>query len=179
MRKHLGKHTRKAGLPPGTVVYTGDKNFENVRASLVRFSADDFREEEIRDFGSVSSIGNDHTAWITVNGVHKPEMIESLCANFGIHHLAVEDICNTSQRPKVVDYDDHYFVVINDFRLAGEGGQLHSEQVGIIIKPNLVITFAEGEADQFSPLKERIRSRKSTRHRYFHGSDRHLNAFLF
>lgn len=121
MRQHMTKHTRKAGLPPGTVVYTGDKRFENVRASLVRFSADDYSEEDIRDFGSVPPAGNGRTTWITVNGVHQPEKIETLCARFGIHHLAVEDICNTSQRPKVVDYDDHYFVVINDFRLAGEG----------------------------------------------------------
>jgi magnesium transporter len=92
-----------------------------------------------------------------------------LCAHFGIHHLAVEDLCNTSQRPKVVDYDDHYFVVINDFRLQGEPEALHSEQVGIIIKSNLIITFAEGESDLFKPLKDRIRSRKSKA--LFHGPD--------
>jgi magnesium transporter len=169
MRRHSTRHTRKAGLPPGTVVYTGDKTFENVRASLVRFSAEDFSEEAIGDFGHVPPVGDGHTGWITVNGVHQPDKIEALCSHFGIHHLAVEDICNTSQRPKVVDYDDHYFVVINDFRLSGEDGQLHAEQVGIIIKPNLVITFAEGEADLFRPLKERMRARKSKV--LFHGAD--------
>jgi magnesium transporter len=135
----------------------------------VRFSADDFSEEEIPDFRRVPPVADGHTVWISVNGVHQSDKIESLCAHFGIHHLAIEDICNTSQRPKVVDYDDHYFVVINDFRLTGDVEQLHSEQIGMIIKSNMIITFAEGENDLFRPLKDRIRSRKSKT--LFHGAD--------
>jgi magnesium transporter len=169
MRKHVSKQRRKAGLAPGTVVYTGDKSFENVHASLVRFSAEDFSEEEVVDFRQIPVETDGHTIWITVNGVHQPEKIEGLCAHFGIHHLAIEDICNTSQRPKVVDYDDHYFIVINDFRLAGDGEAVHAEQVGMIIKSNLIITFAEGESDLFRPLKDRMRSRKSKA--MFHGPD--------
>ena len=169
MKKHIGKHMRKAGLPPGTVVYTGDRTFENVWASLARFSEDDFSEEEISDFGKVPALAGGRTCWITVNGVHHPEKVEALCANFGIHRLAVEDICNTSQRPKVVDYGDHYFLVINDFRFNNDGGEIRSEQVGVIIKSNLVITFAEGETDLFRPLKDRMRSGKSKA--LFHGPD--------
>jgi len=43
--------------------------------------------------------------WINVDGVHDPDIIDSFGDHFGIHPLVLEDIMNTSQRPKLEDFD--------------------------------------------------------------------------
>ena len=39
--------------------------------------------------------------------------IEKLGNYFGLHPLALEDILNTDQRPKIDDYDNYIYVVLN------------------------------------------------------------------
>ncbi|MDX1534532.1 MAG: magnesium and cobalt transport protein CorA, partial [Thermoplasmata archaeon] len=39
--------------------------------------------------------------WVNVDGLHEPELIQRLGAHFGLHPLVLEDILNTTQRPKV------------------------------------------------------------------------------
>lgn len=167
MKRQTGKYSKKAGLPPGTAVYTGERNFENVQASVTLYDARKFSEETFSDFSRIPRLNGGRTAWITVNGVHQPDKIERIAEYFKIHNLAVEDICNTSQRPKAVDYDDHYFIVVHDFEY-GAGG-LVSEQVSMVMKKKVLILFQDNEVDRFRHLKERI-SHKNNKARQ-HGVD--------
>jgi magnesium transporter len=42
--------------------------------------------------------------WINVSGIHNVALIESLGKHFDLHPLTLEDIVNTTQRPKVEEF---------------------------------------------------------------------------
>jgi len=73
---------------------------------------------------------------------------------FGLHPLALEDVLNTGQRPKVQEFEDHLFIVLKlpEFRQ-----QLGMEQVNIFAGKGWVITLREQSGPVFDPVRERLR----------------------
>ena len=51
------------------------------------------------------SPGSTSTAWATLS------VLRILGERFNLHPLALEDVLDTSQRPKVEQYDDYLFIV--------------------------------------------------------------------
>lgn len=84
-------------------------------------------------------------------------MIQSIGTRFGLHHLALEDVVNVHQRPKVEDYGDHIYIVL---RMAIPGPTSDTEQVSIFLSKTVVITFQERAGDSFEPVRQRIRQGK-------------------
>jgi magnesium transporter len=58
------------------------------------------------------------------------------------------------------DYGDYLYVVVKMLHDKGKTGQVEAEQVSLIIGPNFVFSFQEGEGDVFEPIRERIRNGK-------------------
>jgi magnesium transporter len=104
MTKELKKHSKKAGLPPGTLVHVGEKKTDTVRISVLDYDEQHFSErtisavEECQQFRTTPSV-----TWINVDGVHRLDIVEKIGQEFGLHPLILEDIVNTGQRPKVED----------------------------------------------------------------------------
>ncbi len=93
--------------------------------------------------------------WIDVDGTGDPQIIQSLGRVFGLHPLVIEDIVNVHQRAKVEQYADQLFLVA---RMAGSPPDHDTEQLGLILGTNFVLTFQEGRpGDPFDPVRERIR----------------------
>lgn len=94
-------------------------------------------------------------AWIDVDGTGDPQTIQSLGAVFGLHPLVIEDLVNVHQRAKVEQYNEQLFVVA---RMAGAPPEHETEQIGLVLGRNFVLTFQEGRpGDSFGPVRERIR----------------------
>ena len=47
-----------------------------------------------------------------IDGLHDVALIESLSQHSGIHPLVLEDVVNTTHRPKMDDLGDYLFVVL-------------------------------------------------------------------
>ena len=45
-----------------------------------------------------------------MDGVHDVGIVEKLGACYGIHPIVLEDIVNTVQRPKMLDFGDYIFI---------------------------------------------------------------------
>ncbi|MBN1686879.1 MAG: magnesium/cobalt transporter CorA [Spirochaetales bacterium] len=149
--------SEKSGLPPGTLVYIGEERTEAVEISIFSFSEKAFEEKTSATVEDcVRSIGSPQVSWINVTGLHDLEMMRSIGEKLDIHPLALEDILNTEQRPKLQDLDDSLFLVLKMVRPLEKGYGL--EQVSLILKGNCVITFQEQKGDVFEPVRERIRS---------------------
>ena len=95
--------------------------------------------------------------WVDLVGLADHHAIRTLAGEFGLHPLAVEDITNTHQRPKVESYADHLFIV---FRMVTPGGPVEGEQVSMIVGKDHVLTFQEKPGDCFTPVRERLRHGK-------------------
>lgn len=97
-------------------------------------------------------------SWINVEGIHDVELIKRFGDCYGLHPLVLEDIVNTSQRPKIEDYGNYIFIVARMIKLSKDHG-IETEQISLVLGPGYVLSFQEGvDGDAFEPVRERIRS---------------------
>jgi magnesium transporter len=86
--------------------------------------------------------------WINADGLHDVELLCKLGHQFSIHPL--EDVLNTTQRPKVEHYTDHYFI-ISEMIYKGRNRRIVLEQLSIFLGKSYVLTIQdESEHDVFS-----------------------------
>ena len=155
------KRSQKAGLPPGTLVHIGEKRTEKVKITVIDYNETEFLEFEAKTVDECIPLKDKPTVtWINVDGVHQPEIIQKLGDCYGLHPLALEDIMNTDQRPKIEDYTDYLYIVLKKI-LYDEGKQdIVFEQMSLILGKNFVISFQEKEGDVFNIIRDRIRNGK-------------------
>ena len=103
--------------------------------------------------------------WINIDGLRDAEAIDKLGARFGLHPLILEDILNTSERPKIEDYGEYLFAVLKVFFADpnGAGPEARGDrmlQASLVLGSNFVISFGERENPIFDAVRDRIRKGK-------------------
>lgn len=161
MIRFIKERSKKAGLPPGTLIHIGEKKVERAKITIIGFDETRFQEREVETIEECFPIIDKSTVtWINIDGIHQIDIIEKLGKHFGIHPLLLEDIMNTEQRPKMEDFEGYIFVVLKMVYYDNKDGEIKAEQVSLILGSNLVISFQEIAVDVFNPVRERIRNRK-------------------
>jgi magnesium transporter len=157
------KRSRKAGLPPGTLIHIGEKKAEELKITVIDFDEAHYQEKEIKAIEECFLFREMPTVtWINIEGLHQVEILEKLGECYGFHPLVLEDILNTDQRPKMEDYGDYIYIVLKMLRHNGKSNEIITEQVSIILGSNFVFSFQEGgEGDVFNPVRDRIKTGKS------------------
>ena len=159
--RRIKRHSRKAGLPPGTLVHIGEKKTEQIRITLIDYNEENFQEravekvEECFPFKEMPTV-----TWINVDGLHHVETVEKLGERFELHPLILEDILNTGQRPKCEDYEKCLFMVLKMLTYNDGDNSVRSEQVSLVLGQNFVISFQEEVGDVFEQIRDRIRNAK-------------------
>ena len=87
--------------------------------------------------------------WLHVTGIHDTTLIRDLSSRFGIHPLVQEDIVHTSQRPKLDEYPDFTYLVLKMITYDDKSSSLRSEQLSVVLKGDMLMTFIEDEGDLF------------------------------
>ncbi|MEW5900359.1 MAG: magnesium/cobalt transporter CorA [Acidobacteriota bacterium] len=161
MPKINHRRSRKAGLPPGSLMHIGEKKAERTRITIMDYDADSFQEKEAKSVEESFAFKETATVtWINIGGVHESQVIEKIGAHFGVHPLILEDIMTTAQRPKLEDMGDYIYVVLRMLSHNAKKKEVRSEQVSLILGPNFVISFQENGSDVFDAVRERIRTGK-------------------
>jgi len=156
MRSGRLKRSKKAGLLPGSLIHVGRTYTEKPKITLIRYNEASYQEKEIASPAALGAPPDEQTiTWITVDGLQDTELMEELGNIFKLHPLVLEDILNTSQRPKMEDYGDYLYIVLRNFTGTGEA-ELTSEQISIVLGRNFVLSFREQESVIFQPVKERL-----------------------
>ncbi len=158
MPRFIRKTSKKAGLPPGTLVHVGDRKQEVTRISVMDYEGDRLDEHCPTDVETVFPLRDEPaTSWINVDGVHDLTVIEKLGQHFLIHPLTLEDTVNTAQRPKLEEFDDYLYMVLKMLAWDDDAGRVRAEQVSLVLGHHFLISFQEAEGDVFEPVRERIR----------------------
>ncbi len=161
MARHVHRRSRKSGLPPGSLIHIGEKKAERTKIIIIDYDEKNFEVKEAKAVEECFPFKETATVtWINVYGVHDGEIIGKMGGHFGVHPLILEDIMNTAQRPKLEDMGDYLFIVVRMLSFERKKKGVLSEQVSLIVGPNFIISFQEGEGDVFDPVRERIRSGK-------------------
>lgn len=87
-----------------------------------------------------------------------------LAAEFGFHPLAIEDLQQRDQRPKVVEYGDYIFVVAHEWRPVSDREDMNkqcverSAEVHIFTGQNYVVTLHTGDSAGLKTARKRWES---------------------
>ncbi|MDR4505050.1 MAG: magnesium/cobalt transporter CorA [Candidatus Scalindua sp.] len=161
MFKHIKKRRKKAGSPPGTLIHVGETKAETVRITVIDYDGESYREREIQRIEDCFKLKETSTVtWINISGLHQIEIVEKMGKHFELHPLLLEDVLNTSQRPKIEDFGEYLFIVMRMFFCNEVKNEIETEQVSFFVGPQYVISFQEKEGDVFGPVRERIRNGK-------------------
>lgn len=150
----------KAGLPPGTLWVPEGVSKEKPELTLFRYNEESLVEKKIT-IDELETVHKDqHVSWINVDGLGDVNVFEAIGKQFAIHDLAMEDILNVDQRPKIEEHDGYFLVVIKMIYHSEINGGIEVEQVSIVLMGHLVLTFQEKPGDVFTSIRERIRNSK-------------------
>jgi len=152
--------SKKAGYPPGTLMYVGSQKGAKVRIELVEYNETSFLEKEADAITYSFKFKKDAVTWLNITGVHQTDIIAKIGKFLGLHPITLEAIADTSQRPKTEDFGDYLFVLLKMAYYSEEKKELDVEQVSLMVGPDYVISFQESENNAFKQIKERIRKAK-------------------
>ena len=158
---NLKRVSKKAGLPPGTLVHIGKRRVEKVKITLIDYDEKQFQEREVKTVEECFPFKDTPTVtWINIDGIHDVDFIEKLGTHFDLHPLILEDIVNTEQRPKMEDMGNYIFTVLKMLDYDKKKDEISAEQVSVVLGSNFVISFHESERETLNPVKERISKAK-------------------
>jgi magnesium transporter len=161
MSRFIRKTSKKAGSSPGTLIHVGEKKTGAIHLSMLHYNAEALQERSLqRVEEALPLLQTDATTWIDVDGIHDIGFMEQIGSHYGLHPLTLEDVLNTTQRPKAEAFDDYLFLVLKMLRYDATEDFIVSEQVSLILGENFLISFQESAGDVFEPVRERIRKGK-------------------
>lgn len=154
------KQKESIGAVPGAPVFIGTKKIERPYIKVIDYDANSLEEKELSPKECANYTQTKTVSWITLHGLHDASLIKEIGDAYHIHPLALEDILNTGQRPKVEEYDNSLFIVIKMLKFDTEFQRTVSDQLSFVLGENYLLSFHEKPVDVFEPVRERIRKHR-------------------
>jgi magnesium transporter len=158
----LAHRQRRRTAPPGAVPDTLviPRDAPPPRMEWIRYDAAHVSSTETSDPEQLrAALATEEVDWINVQGFGDEAHMRRIGEMFGIHPLAMADVVNVPQRPKVDVYADRLLIVLRMARM--DGGDVDLQQVSLVVGPGWVITFEEHPGDVFDPVRTRIHAEGS------------------
>ncbi|WP_322781896.1 magnesium/cobalt transporter CorA [Synechococcus sp. CBW1107] len=149
-------------MAPGTMVFVGERKCERARVDIFDYNAEQLSETQDVELSQCfeQALAGNSVTWINVNGIHDVGLIERLGEHFGLHPMTLEDLVNTSQRPKLEEFGHYLLIVMKMMEFERSSASISIEHLSLIVAENVVLSFLEDEGDVFDSLRERIRKGK-------------------
>lgn len=148
------------GSPPATLhPHLVDGQSRKPSIQVIEYDENDFVEHDVADARElISRLESGKTLWINIDGLGDAEALTLLGNRFHLHPLALEDVLNTGQRPKIEQTADYVFVVAQ-MVYQDQKHTICGEQVSLFFGKNFLITIQEeGDYDVFEPVRARLRN---------------------
>ncbi|CAN5773842.1 magnesium/cobalt transporter CorA [soil metagenome] len=176
LRRPRTPSTRKVGLPPGTVLYTGSAHETSHTVDLIVYGPDGcLHRRGIPIEEALLGHDDGRVRWIDVVGLHDAAGLERIGEALGLHALTLEDVASVGQRPKMERYDDYLYLVLRMITshpttaatqpLARGAAPprlpaLDDEQLSLVLSGSVVVTFQERPGDVLGALRDRLAAGK-------------------
>ncbi|MBM4371912.1 MAG: magnesium and cobalt transport protein CorA, partial [Deltaproteobacteria bacterium] len=148
---------RARGLSPGTPLHVGEAHGEAPRLRVMTYGPGTFEERELSSLEELGPLPDAAVTWLDVDGLHDTALLRAAGDRFDLHPMLLEDIANTTQRPKLEVFGDRLFVVCKMLSWDPVAREVRVEQLALLLGAGWVITFQERPGDVFDPLRDRIR----------------------
>lgn len=154
------KKHKKAGLPPGSIVFTSKHHIGQSNMMVIEYSDTNIKATEFSgDFSQKNlTFSANNITWIDTRSLHEVTLLERLGTTFSVHPLVLEDIADTSQRPKFENYDTGLYFITHDMKFNEAKCAVEVEQVSIYFGKNFVLSFQEDADDSLFTVRQRLMS---------------------
>ncbi len=145
------------GAPPGALA-PGSISAIQPQISSLSYSSTQLVEQEkveVKDLPHRDT--QSHVLWVDVQGLGNGTHAQQIGEHFQLPKMAISDVINIGQRPKMDDYDEHCFAVLRSVHLDPEG-RLAWDQVSLFFAHDYLLTFWEKESTLQATIRERLRS---------------------
>jgi magnesium transporter len=158
-RKYFRKRYHAPGTPPGTLIEPAEERLP-LRISLADYTLGSLEERpKISIADCKAYLERSSITWIHLQGHPDAATLQELAVLLNFHPLAVEDVVNTGQRPKLELYEEQFFLTLSLPVL--EGPHAEAEQVSLFMGRGYVVSFHAGNADPFEAVRQRLRDANS------------------
>ena len=148
---------RKLGLLPGSVVYTGENPNYNITVTVIYYSKTFHKKDVFSADDKIDiDLEFDGNIWINIDGINDVSLIKRIGKIFNIDSLSLEDIANPEQRVKIDDRDSYIHIILKMLQMEILTKDVQYEQLSLIIKDNILITFQETPYDLFESIRSRL-----------------------
>jgi magnesium transporter len=149
----------RPGAIPGAIEFVGEQRLAKVQIDVIHYDGHGCSEERDVSVRSCADVvREDSITWMNVSGVHDVALVERLGEFFGIHPMTLEDIANTTQRPKVEEFPGYVFMALKMIAFDEDSQTIDIEHVSVILGDHFVISFLEDDGDVFDGVRDRIRA---------------------
>lgn len=141
------------GAAPGTLMVDPEAPPSKLSAFVYDpQTLQDFEEATLDDFADLRDRAG--VTWIDVKGLGDETLLTRIGELIGLHSLELEDVVNVHQRPKLERYSEHVFIVT---RIVNGLSPVETDQISLIFRPGLVVTFQEKHSGILTPVRVRLR----------------------
>ncbi len=156
------RNRKKAGLPPGSIIFTGKKKIDKIDIHYLEYNEQDYKviDHDNHSISELFQASENYIQWYDIRGLHDVELIQAIGDSFKIHPLILEDVVDTHQRPKYEEFDNGIIIIIKALTFDPVQTKILSEQVSLYMGPGFVLSFQEKEDDLFNALRNRIHLNK-------------------
>lgn len=154
------KRYHAPGTPPGTLSEVPATEQEEPRIRVIHYSQESISVEEGVDVDSCASLPLDQgITWLHVQGQPTQTIVRRIGDIFGLHALALEDVLNSGQRPKLETFDDQLFAILS--LPVMEEDVVSVRQVSCFLSEHFMVSFCEGAHLPVELLIKRLNDKKS------------------
>jgi len=152
------RRLKTIGLPPGSLIYTGEKQIERTEISLFHYDAGSCEELKLESIDACEPyLTKSGVCWVNIDGLSDTALMERVGTLFNIHPLLLEDVVSVDQRPKIEQHGDNLLIMLKMLTFDQSSESVLSEHVSILLGGRYVVTFQERPGDVFDSVRERIR----------------------
>ena len=150
--------SKKIGLAPGSVVYTGFKSERPLLIDIMQYDPDSVMETKLDSSVScLSVIEPGKVNWLTINGLNNVKEIEAIGLQSEMTLIDIEDLVNTAQR-SALTVNEKYLKTILKLLAYDKDLELKNEHVGIVLFKDSLLMFHENDTEEFGLVRDRIRN---------------------
>ncbi|RJE74766.1 magnesium/cobalt transporter CorA [Reichenbachiella sp. MSK19-1] len=143
---------------PGSLIFVGEQKMEHPIIRMIQYDTESYHEYELDEIDKVFERMNlNQKNWINIDGLHDEKVVEQVGKQLNLDPLMLEDILDTSQRPKCEIYNGHLYLVLRMIRYDEHQDVTTSEQFSMVLGENYLFTFQEVEGDVLDSVRDRIR----------------------
>ena len=160
-KRSKANYAKKAGLPPESLVYTGNKKPSPGDLEIIVYDEQSCIQTRVSDASELHKcIDKSKINLLIINNITDINLIDNVGKFFSIPVMMLEDVLNTSHLPKVEESGDELLMTLKYMEYSASEG-LVQQHLSLILGTYYVIVFKDFENKLFEDIKWRIVNGKS------------------